>query len=208
VARIQLKQKKNKMKALTISGSPRVNVGKKDAKAVRNEGRVPCVLYGGRDQLHFSVAYNDLLPLVYTPEVHTVNIEVNGKQWSSVLQDIMFHPVTDKILHIDFLETRADREITMEIPVKMIGSAAGVKAGGKLVQNVRKMKVRALPANLPDSIIVDVEKLEIGQGIRVAEVSLNGVTPLMAPNVVVAAVRMTRAAAAAATEAAKDSKKK
>jgi large subunit ribosomal protein L25 len=196
------------MKALTISGSPRVNVGKKDAKALRNEGRVPCVLYGGSEQFHFSVAYNDLLPLVYTPEVHTVIIDINGKQQGSILQDIMFHPVNDKILHVDFLETRADRDVTMEIPVKLVGSAAGVKAGGKLVQNVRKMKVRALPANLPDYITVDVESLEIGQGVRVAEVNLPGVTPLMAPNVVIAAVRMTRAAAAAATEAAKESKKK
>lgn len=190
------------MKALTISGSPRVSVGKKDAKAVRNEGRVPCVLYGGSEQVHFSVVYNDLLPLVYTPEVHTVNLEISGKQYGAILQSIMFHPVTDKILHIDFFETRADRPVTMDIPVKLHGSAAGVKAGGKLVQNVRKMKVRALPAKLPDFISVDVEKLEIGQGIKVAEVNLDGVTTLMAPNVVVAAVRMTRAAAAAATDAA------
>ena len=165
-------------------------------------------MYGGSEQFHFSVAYNDLLPLVYTPEVHTVIIDINGKQQGSILQDIMFHPVNDKILHVDFLETRADRDVTMEIPVKLVGSAAGVKAGGKLVQNVRKMKVRALPANLPDYITVDVESLEIGQGVRVAEVNLPGVTPLMAPNVVIAAVRMTRAAAAAATEAAKESKKK
>jgi len=196
------------MKALTISGSPRVNVGKKDAKALRNEGLVPCVLYGGSEQFHFSVAYNDLLPLVYTPEVHTVDLNVNGNVHGAILQDIMFHPVNDKILHVDFLQTRADRDITMDIPVKLTGSAAGVKAGGKLVQNIRKMKVRALPAHLPDFISVDVEKLEIGQGIRVAEVNLEGVTPLMAPNIVIAAVRMTRAAAAAATEAAKESKKK
>ncbi len=190
------------MKALTISGSPRVSVGKKDAKAVRNSGSVPCVLYGGSEQIHFSVVYNDLLPLVYTPEVHTVNLEIAGKQFGAILQSIMFHPVTDKILHIDFFETRADRPVTMDIPVKLHGSAAGVKAGGKLVQNVRKMKVRALPSALPDFISVDVEKLEIGQGIKVAEVNLDGVATLMAPNVVVAAVRMTRAAAAAATDAA------
>jgi large subunit ribosomal protein L25 len=133
---------------------------------------------------------------------------VNGNVHGAILQDIMFHPVNDKILHVDFLQTRADRDITMDIPVKLTGSAAGVKAGGKLVQNIRKMKVRALPAHLPDFISVDVEKLEIGQGIRVAEVNLEGVTPLMAPNIVIAAVRMTRAAAAAATEAAKESKKK
>jgi len=190
------------MKALSISGLARTSVGKKDAKAVRNAGNVPCVLYGGDSQVHFSVVYNDLLPLVYTPEVYAVDLQVGGNKYNAIMQDIMFHPVTDKIMHLDFFEIRADRLITMDIPVKLNGSAAGVKAGGKLVQNLRKMKVRALPANLPDSININVDKLEIGQGIKVAEVNLEGVTSLMAPNVVVAAVRMTRAAAAAATDAA------
>ena len=196
------------MKVFNLSGSPRANVGKKDAAHLRAQELVPCVVYGGASQVFFSVKYNDLRHLIYTPEVYTVNITVDGKEYNTIMQEIQFNGVSDKIMHIDFMELDNNKPIVIDIPVKLSGTAAGVRTGGKLVSNVRKLKVRAFVKDLPDFISVNVEPLEIGGVVKVSQMKIDGVTFLDAPNVVIAAVRMTRAAAAAATEAAAPAKKK
>jgi len=196
------------MKVFNLSGSSRANVGKKDAAHLRAQDLVPCVVYGGASQVFFSVKYNDLRHLFYTPEVYTVNITVDGKEYNTIMQEIQFNGVSDKIMHIDFMELDNNKPIVIDIPVKLIGTAAGVRTGGKLVSNVRKLKVRAFVKDLPDYISVNVEPLEIGGVVKVSQMKIDGVTFLDAPNVVIAAVRMTRAAAAAATEAAAPAKKK
>jgi len=191
------------MKSVSISGSSRANVGKRDSKDLRNAGQVPCVLYGGKEQFHFSAPYNDFSPLVYTPNVYTVNLTIDGKEYKALMQDIQFDPVNDKILHIDFLLLHEDKHVVIDLPVRIEGTSVGVRQGGKLLTPVRKLKVRALPKNLPDSIPVNVENLGIGQTVKVAEIQKEGVQFLDTPNMVVATVRMTRNVAAATAEAAK-----
>lgn len=196
------------MKSVSISGLSRASVGKKDAKAVRNAGFVPCVLYGGKDQKTFSVKYNDLLPLVYTPEVLTVNLNIDGTNYKALMQEIQFHAINDKIVHIDFLEMFDNKPVFIDIPVHTTGNSIGVKAGGKLTLNVRKLKVKALPANLPDSIEIKIDHLDIGKSIRVSEIAVNNIELLDTPNMVVVTIKATRNMASAATDAAKAPGKK
>ena len=190
------------MKSVSISGSPRANVGKKDAKASRIKGNIPCVIYGGKEQVLFEAPYNSFSHLIYSPDVQTANISVNGKEHKAIVQEIQFHPIHDRILHIDFLELQDNKLVTSEVPVKLKGVANGVKQGGKLMSPMRKLKIKALPANLPDSIEVNVEHLEIGQMVRVGEIKLKDVQILDAPNISVAAVRITRNVATDANAAA------
>ena len=151
------------MKSITIKGSKRESVGKAATKALRNADKVPCVLYGGENAIHFSAEEKAFKNLVYTPNVYTATIELEGeKAVTCILQDIQFHPVNDKILHIDFYQLFDDKEVTMEIPVTLLGNAPGVIIGGSLRFPKRKLKVKALPANLPDTIEADISKLEIG----------------------------------------------
>mgnify|MGYP000617902904 CR=1 FL=1 len=196
------------MKSVSISGLSRTNVGKKDAKAVRNAGFVPCVLYGGKEQKTFSVKYNDLLPLVYTPEVLTVDLNIDGSNYKALMQEIQFHAINDRIVHIDFLEMFDNKPVFIDIPVHTTGNSIGVKAGGKLTLNVRKLKVKALPANLPDSIEIKIDDLDIGKSIRVSEIAVNNIELLDTPNMVVVTIKATRNMASAATDAAKAPAKK
>lgn len=146
-------------------------MGKKASKALRNAEMVPCVLYGGESPVHFMAEEKSFKPLVYTPNAHTVVIELKeGERFEAVMQDIQFHPVTDKVLHIDFYQLFEDRAVNMEIPVKLIGSAPGVMNGGRLMFRNRKLTVKALPANLPDVINIDISKLKIGGTISVGDV--------------------------------------
>jgi len=192
------------MKSITIKGSQRESVGKVATKALRNAGKVPCVLYGGDKPVHFSAEEKAFKNLVYTPNVYTAKIELDGQTFDAVLQDIQFHPVSDKILHIDFYQLFEDKEITMNIPVRLVGSSKGVMIGGALRHNLRKLRVRALPANLPDFIEADITELEIGNKLYVTELKNDNYTLLHPDNTVVAQVRMSRNAmanaAAAATE--------
>ncbi|QLE01503.1 50S ribosomal protein L25/general stress protein Ctc [Galbibacter sp. BG1] len=195
------------MKSITIKGSQRESVGKVATKALRNAGQVPCVLYGGEKPLHFSaddVAFKDL---VYTPNAHTVVISLeNGDKYNAILQDIQFHPVSDAILHIDFYQLFDDKEVTMEIPVRKVGNSPGVIAGGVLRMNQRKLKVKAVPANLPDYIDADVSKLEIGNKLYVTQVGNDDYKIMHPDNTVVCQVRVSRAAMKAAQDAAKEEK--
>lgn len=183
------------MKSITIKGSKRESVGKKASKALRNAGMIPCVIYGGDSTVQFSASEVDFKPLVYTPNVFTAKIEFeDGTTINAILQDIQFHPVSDKILHVDFYQLFEDKEITMNIPVKLVGTAPGVIKGGALRFNLRKLKVRALPANLPDFINANISKLKIGSKLYVTALANKDYTILHPDNSVVAQVRMARSA--------------
>ena len=195
------------MKSITIKGSERESVGKVSTKALRNAGMVPCVLYGGQNPVHFSAEEKAFSKLVYTPEAHTVVIELDGgKKMEGILQDIQFHPVSDKILHVDFYQLDATKEITMEVPVKITGTSPGVLLGGVLRLNQRKLKVRALPANLPDFVEANISELEMGNKLYVTKLETKNFKILHPDNTVVCQVRISRAAMKAAQEAAKAEK--
>jgi len=182
------------MKSLAISVKKRENVGKSDSKALRNQGKVPCVLYGGETQVCFYAHENDLRKLVYTPDVFLVDLDVDGTKTSCVLQDIQFHPVTDKILHIDFLEVFADKEVTVEIPVVLTGQAIGVKNGGNLLFRRKKIITRAIPGHLPDSIEIDISELTIGMFVYIKDLKSDKYSFLAPDNSVVVGVKTARAA--------------
>ena len=195
------------MKSITIKGSERESVGKVATKALRNAGLVPCVLYGGNQAVHFSAEVMAFKNLVYTPNAHTVEIELgNGKSFQAVLQDIQVHPVSDKILHIDFFQLFDDKEITMEVPVKIVGKSKGVMAGGDLRLNTRKLKVKALPKNLPDFIEADITPLDMGNKLYVTKVVSPDYKIMHPDNTVICQVKISRAAMKAAQEAAKAAK--
>ena len=194
------------MKSITIKGSERESVGKVATKALRNAGEVPCVLYGGKQPVHFSADERAFKSLVYTPNAHTVVIELEGKSFNAILQDIQVHPVSDKILHIDFFQLFYDKEITMEVPVKVVGVSPGVLLGGVLRLNTRRLKVKALPKNLPDFIDADISPLEMGNKLYVTKLVSDKYKLLHPDNTVVAQVRISRAAMKAAQEAAKAAK--
>ena len=167
------------MKSITIKGSERESVGKKATKALRNAGKVPCVVYGGDKPLHFSADELAFRDLVYTPNAHTVAIELDGgASVKAVMQDIQFHPVTDKIIHIDFYQLFDDKMVTMDIPVRLEGNSPGVRNGGRLLFRKRKLAIKALPAKLPDFFDIDISKLKIGQNISVSSLLNDDFTPM------------------------------
>jgi len=188
------------MKTVSMSGSLRENVGKKDAKKMRNAGLIPSVVYGGKEQLHIAIPEKDFKHLVFSPEIAFVKIAVDGKEFSAILQDIQYHPVSDNILHADFLELIEGKEIVMGVPVNTTGTAPGILAGGKLQTKIRKLKLKALPENMPESITIDISELNIGQGVKVKEIEVENAALLNAPNAVVVAVKVTRAAVSAGME--------
>ena len=185
------------MKSITINGSKRESVGKKATKALRNAGQVPCVLYGGDKPVHFSATELAFSQLVYTPNAHTVVIALDsGETLNAVLQDIQFHPVTDRILHVDFYQLFEDKEIAMNIPVRLNGNSRGVKNGGVLRKNNRKLRVKALPSNLPDTIEIDITPLKIGGKVYVGDLDQENYRFLHTDNTVVCQVKTARTAIA------------
>ncbi|MBT8377359.1 MAG: 50S ribosomal protein L25/general stress protein Ctc [Bacteroidia bacterium] len=183
------------MKSITINGSQRESVGKKATKALRNAGQVPCVLYGGDKPIHFSAPELAFSKLVYTPNAHTVVIALDsGEKLDAVLQDIQFHPVTDKILHIDFYQLFEDKEIALNIPVQLIANSRGVKNGGVLRRNNRKLRIKALPANLPDFIEIDITPLKIGDKVAIGDLPGGDYTFLHSDNTVVCQIKTARLA--------------
>ncbi len=196
------------MKTIDIKGTARVANGKKGAKAIRKEGLVPCNLYGevkGEDGLPvaecFAVKSVDLRNLVYTPDIYVVNLNIDGKPRKAVMKELQFHPVTDQILHVDFYEVSEKKPIIFEVPIKLQGLAEGVKAGGKLVANVRKLKVRAPYTLIPERLDIDVTNLNLGKTIKVEELHFEGLELVTSPSVVVCQVKMTRSAISAAAKA-------
>ena len=188
------------MKSITIKGSQRESVGKSATKALRNAGQVPCVIYGGDKVLHFSADEKQFKSLVYTSNVYTATIEVDGEKFETILQDIKFHPIHDRILHVDFYQLQADKEITMNIPVNLVGNSKGVISGGALRHNLRKLKVKAIPANLPDFIDADITELQIGNKLYVSALKNDQYEIAHNDNTVVAQVRMSRNAVKATDE--------
>lgn len=183
------------MKSITINGSKRESVGKKATKALRNAGEVPCVLYGGDKPVHFSAAELAFSKLVYTPNAHTVVIALdNGDSMDAVLQDIQFHPVTDRILHVDFYQLFQDKEIAMDIPVRLVGNSKGVKNGGVLRRNNRKLRIKALPTNLPDFIEIDITPMKIGSKFYVGDLDQEKYRFLHTDNTVVCQIKTARTA--------------
>ena len=180
------------MKSITINGSKRESVGKKSTKALRNAGQVPCVIYGGDKPVHFSAEELAFSKLVYTPNAHTVVIALGSDTLNAVLQDIQFHPVTDRILHIDFYQLFDDKEIAMNIPVNLIGKSPGVANGGSLMRNKRKLRVKALPSNLPDFIEADISPLKIGSKLYITELVNENYNFLHPDNTVVCQVKRSR----------------
>ncbi len=181
------------MKTVSMSGSLRENVGKKDAKKNRAAGKVPCVLYGGKSEVHFAVEEKDFNPVVFTPYAHLINLTVDGKEYKTILQDLQYHPVTDKILHVDFMEVLPGKPVVVTVPIRIEGTSEGVLRGGKLVKKFRKLKVKAVPEVLPDEIKVNISGLDINGTIKVGDLKVDQVTFLDAPSSVLVTVISTRA---------------
>lgn len=181
------------MKTLEIIGYNRANLGKKSSKDLRREGNVPCVMYGGEKQVHFYAPMILFRELVYTPNIHKVLLNIEGEKFECILQDIQFHPVSEIILHADFLQISDDKTIKMEVPVKYVGNSPGVIAGGRLVSKLKKIKVSALPSKMPDFIEVDISELQLGKSIKVGELNITDFEILNSDRSPVASVELTRA---------------
>lgn len=195
------------MKSITIKGSQRESVGKASSKALRNAGQVPCVLYGGENVVHFAADEAAFKSIVYTPNVYTAAIDLeNGKKFDAIIQDIQFDPVSDKIIHIDFYQLYDDKEVTIEVPIKVTGSSPGVMAGGVLRIVNCKLRVKALPKNLPDFVSVDVSSMEMGNKFYVTKLAQEDYKVMHPDNTVICQVRISRAAMKAAQDAAKAEK--
>jgi large subunit ribosomal protein L25 len=182
------------MKTAQLSGSLRANVGKKDAALIRNEGRVPCVLYGQGTQTHFSVSRVAIDKIVFSPEVYQVELDIEGKKAMGIIRELQQHPTKDTIQHVDFYELSETKPVSVKLPVRLVGSARGVLAGGRLMQVFRNLSCIGLPSAIPDAITLDIAKLKIGQSIRVNSISIPGITFLDPANAVVVSVKMARGA--------------
>ena len=192
------------MKSISISGSSRTEVGKKATNALRKEGLVPCCIYGvEKEAKSFSVPVEGLRKLVYPPDIHVVDLTIDGTKVKAVMKDIQFHPVKDTILHVDFYQVTEEKPIIMAVPVKLEGLAEGVRAGGKLVQIQRYLKVKAVYTAIPEFLTVDVTSLALGKSIKVGELSFEGLELATAKESLVCSVKTTRASAAAAAAARK-----
>lgn len=180
------------MKKVQLSGSLRANVGKKGAKATRDAGLVPCVLYGQGEQTHFAVKVNDIEKIVYSPEVYQVELDIDGKKTVGIIQELQQHPVKDTIQHVDFLELNDKKEVKVGLPVRLTGNSRGVLNGGRLMQIFRRLNVQALPGDLPEAIVVDITNLRIGQAIRIKDIANDKIKYLDAANAVIVSVARSR----------------
>ncbi|HNX88832.1 MAG TPA: 50S ribosomal protein L25/general stress protein Ctc [Paludibacteraceae bacterium] len=194
------------MKTFDLSGEVRSELGKKATKAVRAAETIPCVLYGGKENVHFVVTESAVRKLVYSPDVFVVNLTVGSTATKAIMKEIQFHPVSDKILHIDFVEINEAKPVVVEVPVLLKGLAEGVKAGGKLSLEIRKLKVKGLYTNVPEKIEVDVTSVGLGKTVQVGKLHVENLEILNNKNAVVAQVKLTRAARGAAEAAANASK--
>ena len=193
------------MEVVAIKGQARTGKGKSLAKTIRKEGRVPGVMYSSEGNTHFSVEPFDLKPLIYTPAFKLAELDLDGNKTKCILKDVQFHPVTDEVLHVDFMVVEPGRTVKVEVPVAYTGAAPGVKTGGKLVKKLRKIKIKAQTENLVDSMTLDVSALELGQSIRVRDLKqVDGVQVMNAPGIPVASVEIPRALKSAEAAAAKE----
>ncbi len=196
------------MKTVSIIGEARASTGKRNTKDLRNKNHVPCVLYGGSENIHFSALERAFKPILTTPDLVVAQIEVEGKTYQAILKDSQFDPIKDKPLHLDFQELVPGHAVNTELPIRLTGMAIGVKAGGRLLQKVRKVLVKAMPDSLVSEIVVGVEHLDVGKSIRVRDIQIPGVQILNSPALPVASVEITRAIRSAQAAAAATSGKK
>ena len=181
------------MKTVSLSGSLRENVGKKDAKKHRKEFKVPCVRYGGKEQIHFVAEEKVLMKVMHTPIAYIFNLNVGGQEYSTIVQDVQYHPVTDRMLHVDFMEILPEKPVTIGVPIKVTGTAPGVLRGGRLIKKMRKLVIKSLVQHLPDEITVSIDGLEIGDSVKVSDMTLEHVTFLDPASNVIVGVRTARA---------------
>jgi large subunit ribosomal protein L25 len=192
------------MKTILLKGESRGELGTRTAKALRSEGKVPCVIYSeGKEATHFAIYQADFKNLVYTPNVYKVRINLDGQNHEAILQDIQFHPVSDAILHADFMTVDANKKVVMEVPIRVVGNSPGVRGGGKLVVKINRLRVRGLIADMPDFIDVNIDALEIGQSAKVRQISIDKLEILDAQENAIVSVKTTRALMQAAAEAGK-----
>ncbi|KGN86707.1 MULTISPECIES: 50S ribosomal protein L25/general stress protein Ctc [unclassified Porphyromonas] len=191
------------MKTFKLEGALRSDLGKKASKALRGSESIPAVLYGGKEVTHFTVTQEAVRNLIYSPEIFAIDLVIDGKEVKAVLKDIQFHPVTDAILHLDFLEVDNVKPVVIEVPVVLTGHAEGVKAGGKLSLEMRKLKVKAIYTEIPEKLFIDVTNLGLGKTIQVGALSFDGLELMNAKNAVVCAVKLTRAARGAMAKSGK-----
>ena len=189
------------MKSIEVKGTARTIAEPRALKAIRKNNGVPCVLYGGGENIHFTVPADGLRNLVYTPHIYVVDLVIDGKKYNAIMKDIQFHPVKDTILHVDFYQIDETKPIVMEVPVQLEGLAEGVKAGGKLALQMRKLKVKALYNVIPERLVVNVSHLGLGKTVKVGELNYEGLELMNAKEAVVCAVKLTRAARGAAAAA-------
>lgn len=196
------------MKSINVKGTARTATGKKATRELRKAGAVPCNLYGEQKDangvnvaMSFSTTQDELRKLVYSPDIYSVNLNIDGKECKAVMKELQFHPVTDQLLHVDFYEITEEKPIVMEVPIQLNGLAEGVKAGGKLAASVRKLKVRAPYTAIPEKLNIDVTNLSLGKTIKVGELHFEGLELVTSPSVVVCQVKMTRSAMSAAAKA-------
>ncbi len=180
------------MKTVSMSGSLRENVGKKDAKALRRKDLVPCVMYGGEEQVRFSVLATEFKPLLFTPDTHYVELTIDGKKTRAMLQEIQYHPVSDIVMHADFLRLFDDKPITISVPVQPVGVAPGVLQGGKLVTKIRKLKLKGCPNDIPQVVDINISNLEIGQSVKVEDLEIPNIEKLDVKTSIVLWVQATR----------------
>lgn len=198
------------MKQISINGTARTELGKKAAKAIRNSGNVPCVLYGEKkdangqpEAIHFTVSEKEINKLIYTPHIYLVDINIDGEDHKGILKEVQFHPVKDNVLHVDFLEVHAEKPIVMGVPIAPQGLAEGVRAGGRLITMVRKLNVKALYSAIPEKLNIDVTALQLGKSIKIGDLHFENLELVTPKEVIVCTVKMTRAAMGAAAAAAK-----
>ena len=195
------------MEIVAVSGQPRVSVGKKSAGADRKEGKIPCVLYGGDEVVHFTTTINEVKKTIYTPDFKLVNLQVDGKEYKAFVKDVQFNKVTDAVDHIDFLRLVDGHPIKVDLPVRLLGTASGVREGGKLIQQLRKVKVKVLPEKLVDQLSLNIATLGLGQSIRVRDIeAIEGVEVLVKGAIPVATIEIPRALRSAAAAAASGKK--
>lgn len=191
------------MKTFELKGEIRTDFGKKAARSLRNNNLIPCIVYGGKDSenISFTVKNGDVLKLIYTPDVFVINLTLGDRKMKAVIKEVQFHPVKDQAIHIDFLHVYEDVPVVVEIPVRLIGLAPGVKAGGKLTLDLRKLRARALYSNLPETLNIDVTKLKLGKSIQVAQLKFDNIEILNPNEAVVCRVQTTRVVANATLDA-------
>lgn len=188
------------MNSVSLSGSLRENVGKKDAKKLRAQGLVPCIIYGNGREIRFYTEAKSFKSILFTPETYIIDFTIDGQVYRTILQDIQYHPLSDEVLHADFLEVTEEKPITVTLPVRTEGTSPGVMRGGKLKVRIPRLKVKGLIKDLPDFVIVNISELNVNQAIRVKDINIENVTPLVAANNIVCDVKAKKSAITEETE--------